>query len=45
MVEIIELPFTKVKNVGGVGFGRGEAGRGSQDFDFEMPIRHPNRDV
>lgn len=46
MVERMELLFTKVKNVGGVDFGRGgEAGRGSQVFDFEMLIRHPSRDV
>lgn len=46
MVERMDLLFTKVKNVGGVDFGRGgEAGRSSQDFDFEMPIRHPSRDV
>lgn len=41
--------FTKMKNVGGVGFGsRGEAGRGSQDFGFgcvKLEIRHPSRGV
>lgn len=45
MFERMELLFTKVKNVGGVGFGRGgEARKGSQVFDFEMPIRHSSRD-
>ena len=47
----MELLFTKMKNVCRVGFGRGgEVGRGNQGFDlgcvkFEMPIRHPSRDV